>query len=140
MRFLTIVLVAILALSACNNSSTETVENEVSVNENVVADSKAKLAVEGMMCEVGCVGAIQNELRSTPGVASAVVNFEGSYATIEYDSKLVDENELIAAIEGIGDHAYTAKSFEETEEVEVMESTDGEVVEELTEEASEEAH
>lgn len=136
MRFLTIVLVAILALSSCNNSSCEKGESEVTVNnEDVVADSKTKLAVDGMMCEMGCVSAIQNELRSTPGVASATVNFEGSFATIEFDSKLVDEKQLIAAIEGIGDHAYTAKVFEEGE-VELVEEAE-EVVEENVEEVEE---
>lgn len=116
MRLLTIILAVFFGFSSCSESSSTQTENEASTQLDdvvVVADSKTKLAVDGMMCEMGCVSAIQKELRSTPGVASATVNFEGNYAMVEFDSKLVDENQLIAAIEGIGDHAYSAKIFEE---------------------------
>ncbi len=115
MRLLTIILAVFFGFSSCSESSSTQTENEAStqLDDVVVADSKTKLAVDGMMCEMGCVSAIQKELRSTPGVASATVNFEGNYAMVEFDSKLVDENQLIAAIEGIGDHAYSAKIFEE---------------------------
>lgn len=116
MRLLTIILAVFFGFSSCSESSSTQAENEASTQFDdvvVVADSKTKLAVDGMMCEMGCVSAIQKELRSTPGVASATVNFEGNYAMVEFDSKLVDENQLIAAIEGIGDHAYSAKIFEE---------------------------
>lgn len=119
MRFSIIILAVLLIFSSCTNSTSGHAENEGSaLNEEavVVADSKVKLAVDGMMCEMGCVGAIQKELRSTPGVALATVNFEGNYADVEFDSKLVNEDQLIAAVEGIGDHAYSAKIFKEVAE------------------------
>lgn len=109
-------------LSACNSDSSKANAEEVTVNSDVVADAETKLAVEGMVCSMGCVSAIQNELRSLNGVATAEVNYEESYATITFDSKLVNESDLIAAIGAIGDNAYSAKAFngEDDEEMEEM--------------------
>ena len=113
MKYLSLILLSVMLLSACHHSAEqEAALEEVNVNENVVADAKTKLALDGMVCAMGCVSAIQNELRATPGVASAIVNYDESFASIEYDSKLVNEDQLIAAIQGIGDHSYTAKKFE----------------------------
>ena len=119
MKYLSLVVMSLFLLSACQQSGThEDAAEEVSVNENVVADAESKLALEGMVCSMGCVSAIQNELRATPGVAFAAVNYEESFASIKYDSKLVSEEELIAAIEGIGDHSYSAKKYDEADEAE----------------------
>lgn len=114
MRYITILLLAFLVFNSCSNQTSDETKVEVEINKDVVADSKSTLAVEGMVCSMGCVAAIQDKLRSTPGVASAVVNYEESLASIEFDSKLVNESELIAAIGSIGDHAYSAKPLEET--------------------------
>lgn len=125
MKYLTLLLVGFLAFSSCSSECEKPVSETIEINEDVVADSNSKLAVEGMVCSMGCVSAIQDELRSTPGVANAVVNYEEGTANIEYDSKLVNESELIAAIGNIGDHAYSAKVFEES-----VELTEGETEEE----------
>lgn len=130
MKYLSIVVLAFGLLVSCNNSSENPGGEEVVVNADVVADSESKLALEGMVCSMGCVSAIQNELRSTNGVAFAEVNYEESFATIKYDSKLVSEAELIAAIEGIGDHSYKAMVYNETHE-EVLDSSDVELQETL---------
>ncbi|MCB9256130.1 MAG: heavy-metal-associated domain-containing protein [Chitinophagales bacterium] len=128
MKYLSVVLLAFSFLVACNNSCEKPSGEEQVVNADVVADSESKLALEGMVCSMGCVSAIQNELRSTNGVAFAEVNYEESFATIKYDSKLVSEAELIAAIEGIGDHSYKAWVFEEANE-EKSDSLDVELLE-----------
>lgn len=114
-------------LSSCSSANKE--EASVNINENVVADASTKLAVEGMVCSMGCVAAIEDKLNSTLGVSGAKVSYEGGFAEIDYDSKLVSEDELIAAIGSIGDHAYSAKPFttetQETDElVEVAEAVE----------------
>lgn len=129
MRYLGIVLVSAFLLSACSSNSSEAGMEDVVVNTDVVADAETKLAVEGMVCSMGCVSAIQNELRSMDGVAFATVNYEESFATVKYDSKLVDEEALIAAIGGIGDNAYSAKPYSEVEDEELIETM--EAVEEV---------
>jgi copper chaperone CopZ len=112
MRLLGIVALGLIMLASCNNSSCEKGQvEEVVVNENVVANAETKLAIEGMVCSMGCVTAIQNELRSTNGVAFAEVNFEEGSALIKFDKQLIDEAALIEVITNIGDHAYTAKPF-----------------------------
>ena len=115
MRYIGLLFIALLALSSCSSDSSQTAVEKVEVSEDVVADSKSKLAVEGMVCSMGCVSAIQNKLRATPGVASAVVNYEESYAMISFDSKMLDENQLIEAIGSIGDNSYSANPFEDLE-------------------------
>jgi len=100
---------------------------EVVVNENVVADAESNFKVEGMVCAMGCAAVIQEELGKVNGVAFAEVNFEKELATIKYDSKLVSEADLIAAIENVGDDLYTATKVEgETEnlDAEVEETSD----------------
>lgn len=129
MRFLGIVIISAFLLSACSSDSNNANAEEVIVNSNVVADAETKLAVEGMVCSMGCVSAIQNELLSLNGVATAVVNYEESYASITFDSKLLNENDLIAAIGGIGDNAYSAKAYNEETEKEIEEMI--EVLEEV---------
>ena len=131
MKYAGILLIALLALSSCSSDSSQTAVEKNEVNEAVLADSKSKLAVEGMVCSMGCVSAIQNKLRATPGVASAVVNYEESYAMISFDSELVDENQLIEAIGSIGDNSYSANPFEDIEmapEADGMELTEEEEV------------
>lgn len=130
MKYLSVVILAFSLLVSCNNSCEKPGEEEVVVNADVIADSESKLALEGMVCSMGCVSAIQNELRSTNGVAFAEVNYDESFATIKYDSKLVSEAELIAAIEGIGDHSYKAKVYDESAEV-LLDSADAELHETL---------
>tara|TARA_B110000483_G_scaffold152327_1_gene181182 strand:+ start:12587 stop:12994 length:408 start_codon:yes stop_codon:yes gene_type:complete len=129
MRYIGLLFIALLALSSCSSDSSQTAVEKVEVSEDVVADSKSKLAVKGMVCSMGCVSAIQDKLRSTPGVASAVVNYEESYAMISFDSKMLDENQLIEAIGSIGDNSYSANPFEDIEmapEVDDMKLTEEE--------------
>lgn len=108
-------ILSVFFLSACQQNNNQAGVEELTVNENVVADAETKLALDGMVCSMGCVSAIQNELRATPGVAFAAVNYEERFATIKFDSKLVNEDALIAAIENIGDHSYSAKKFSDGE-------------------------
>ena len=120
MRYLGIVLLSAFLLSACGSDSAK--NEEVVVNEDVVADAESKLAVNGMVCSMGCVSAIQDELRSMDGVAFAAVDYDASVATIKFDSKLVNEEELIAAIGGIGDGTYSATVYTEDENEELIET------------------
>lgn len=120
MKKLNILLIGVLslgfiAMSSCGDSSDKTSNNseEAVVNKDVVADSGVKLKVEGMVCAMGCAAVIEEELGHLNGVAFAKVNFEEELASIEYDSKLISEEELIAAIEGVGDHLYTATKVED---------------------------
>lgn len=63
------------------------------------------LKVEGMTC-AGCVANVQNALQKTPGVTSAQVSLDPPQAVVTYNSKQVQVETLIQAVQKAG---YTAK-------------------------------
>lgn len=72
-----------------------------------VEKTVAKIAVEGMMCEIACGGKIRKELSEMEGVASADIDYqEGenlNYALVEYNPQMVNEVELMKCINDISD-------------------------------------
>lgn len=72
-----------------------------------VEKTVAKIAVEGMMCEIACGGKIRKELSEMEGVASADIDYtEGenlNYAVVEYNPQMVNEVELMKCINDISD-------------------------------------
>ncbi|MFT6411660.1 MAG: hypothetical protein ACJA15_002491, partial [Flavobacteriales bacterium] len=60
---------------ACNSDVNPSVE--VAHSEQVALSEKtiAKIAVDGMMCEIACGGKIRKELSEIQGVASAAIEF-----------------------------------------------------------------
>ncbi|HZC18135.1 MAG TPA: heavy metal translocating P-type ATPase, partial [Rubrobacteraceae bacterium] len=59
------------------------------------------IPVSGMTC-ASCVARVEKALSRTEGVSEASANFATENATVEYDPKITDSNELIGAIEGAG--------------------------------------
>lgn len=62
---------------------------------------KIDLAIEGMHC-AGCVQAVENSLKKTPGVVSASVNLATEKATVEFDSDSVQKDDLAQAVRNAG--------------------------------------
>lgn len=107
-------LLLVFVLFSCSNTKT----NEESANtDETVAVAKAEvtpnatttLDVEGMTCEMGCKAAIEKHLNKTEGVASCRVDFEKAIAVVDYDDTQISEDQIIAEIGEVADHAYTAK-------------------------------
>ncbi|KAJ3012588.1 hypothetical protein HKX48_006198 [Thoreauomyces humboldtii] len=61
----------------------------------------SRITVKGMTCG-SCVRTIEGQLRSLPGVSAASVSLEDELATIQFDSELLDEKDLMDAIEECG--------------------------------------
>ncbi|RHZ82222.1 hypothetical protein Glove_110g106 [Diversispora epigaea] len=59
------------------------------------------LPVKGMSCN-SCVNKITNALKSTSGIKNVVVSLIDENALIEYDDKLITENQIIEAIKKCG--------------------------------------
>ncbi|MFH0701124.1 MAG: heavy metal translocating P-type ATPase [Candidatus Woesearchaeota archaeon] len=76
---------------------------------------KTTLKIQGMHC-ASCATIINKVLTKVPGVKFANVNFSTEKAAIDYDSKIVNEQELIAAIKNKGYTAYIAKDTNPQEE------------------------
>ncbi|MDQ3913298.1 MAG: heavy metal translocating P-type ATPase, partial [Actinomycetota bacterium] len=68
------------------------------------------IPVSGMSC-ASCVARVEKALSKTDGVSAASANFAAEKATVEYDPKITDPDELIGAIEGVG---YGADARETT--------------------------
>ena len=62
---------------------------------------RVELNVEGMTCG-GCVNSIQNALNAREGVASATANLEAKSVTIEFDPAVIQQANLVEAIEDAG--------------------------------------
>src|SRR5215213_9043116 len=63
--------------------------------------AKISIPVTGMTC-ASCVRRVERTLFKKEGVAEASVNFAAEKATVEYDPKATDPNEMIGAIEDAG--------------------------------------
>jgi periplasmic mercuric ion binding protein len=93
-----------LFFSACNQNAEQS-KNEGSVE---IAEAQVTVAVDGMVCAMGCAGKIEETLNETPGVNSASVDFEAGTASIVYNSAEMSEEEVIAVIEGVNNGQYHA--------------------------------
>lgn len=79
-------------------------------------ETVAQLAISGMMCEIACVSKVRKELHDVPGVARAEIRFETGRsvdtAYVAYDPALVQPEDLIATVHGIGDGLYSVTAAE----------------------------
>ena len=79
----------------------------------------ARLEINGMMCEVGCVAKVKKELLAEEGVSNVKIDFkkgrEFNFASIEYDPTHGDVQSLSAVVNDIADgKLYGVKSIEVT--------------------------
>ena len=79
----------------------------------------ARLEINGMMCEVGCVAKVKKELLAEEGVSNVKIDFkkgrEFNCASIEYDPTHGDVQSLSAVVNDIADgKLYGVKSIEVT--------------------------
>ena len=113
MRTLPFLAVLILVISCQssptdNSTSTTVVEEEI---VEVVANAETSLKVEGMMCEVGCVGTIEKALYATAGVSSCDIDFENATALVRFDSTQIATAEIVDVINGLAEGHYTATAL-----------------------------
>ena len=96
MKKIVFVLTTGILLSACSSEqekvNTETIEaktTDVVVNPNQLLT----MEIDGMVCQMGCGGAIRKGLKDTKGVASVEFDFEEerktNVAKIAYDKSIV---------------------------------------------------
>lgn len=127
-------LVLTVVVFACNSDVKPNVD--VAHSEQVAQSEKtvAKIAVDGMMCEIACGGKIRKELSEIQGVASASIEYtegaELNYALVEFNPELVKEDQLIACINTISDgDLYAVKTMEVIHFSPSEETTQGETEE-----------
>src|SRR3989338_1733435 len=84
---------------------------------------KRSFAIRGMHC-ASCVRVLERSLGKVDGVSSAVVNLATEKASIEYDPKIVSDDNLSSAVSKVGYEAVLKdKSENEDEEAREKENT-----------------
>lgn len=116
---LLLVVVTSLTLFSCSQKSCDKNakhnEEEIAVEKVAVTpNDEAKLAISGMVCEIGCAGLIEKELNDMAGVAVADVVYEDSTATVSFDNNVVTKDEIISMVNSIANHQYSATVLSET--------------------------
>jgi copper chaperone CopZ len=117
-----IILVSIVAivLSACNETNSSKQVLAVTKKEIPAVKSNAKITfeVEGMVCKMGCGGAIRKDLMHAGGVERVQVDFveeaKSQAITVHYDSTLTDIIQLKKRIEQTNDGQFTVLSTDKT--------------------------
>jgi len=117
-----IILVSLVALvlSACNqtNSSKQVLPVKKKEIPTVKSNAKITFDVAGMVCKMGCGGAIRKELIHAGGVERVQVDFvkeaKSQAITVHYDSTLTDIIQLKKRIEQTNDGQFTVLSTDKT--------------------------
>jgi hypothetical protein len=111
-------LFSLLFLAACNNA---TIDKKVSENKPVtsnVANTKLALNVNGMVCKMGCGGAIRKELLATNAVEKVEVEFveekESQLITVYYNNSRSSKEKLLKVINEMNDKQFTAQTISES--------------------------
>lgn len=106
---ITVGLAAFLWVLACKQNTQPEV---ITVNNKAKSEVSATLSenkttqvftIEGMTCAMGCAASVAKKLKRSQGVYSAQVDFETQKATVCYDADQLDEAQVKAIIESVGD-------------------------------------
>ncbi|MDX2360782.1 MAG: heavy-metal-associated domain-containing protein [Crocinitomicaceae bacterium] len=112
-RVIYIFTIALIASSCGTKEEQPAEENatETAQQETIVPNQLLSMDVDGMVCKMGCGGAIRSELYSIGGVSNVEFDFEDDRATnvasISFDSNLISVDEMIAAVAAINDGQFT---------------------------------
>ena len=117
-----IILVSVVALvlSSCDQTKSSTQVLAVKQEQKSVVKSNAKITfdVEGMVCKMGCGGAIRKTLLQAGGVERVEVDFveeaKSQGITVHFDSTLTNVSQLKKRIEQTNDGQFTVISDAET--------------------------
>ena len=111
-------LFSLLFLAACNNA---TIDKKASKNTPAiqkVANTKLALNVKGMVCKMGCGGAIRKELLATNAVEKVEVDFvedkEAQLITVYYNNSRSSKEKLLKVINEMNDKQFTAQTISES--------------------------
>lgn len=117
-----IILVSVVALvlSSCDQTKSSNQVLAVKQEQKSAVKSNAKITfdVEGMVCKMGCGGAIRKNLLQAGGVERVEVDFaeeaKSQAITVHFDSTLTNVSQLKKRIEQTNDGQFTVISDAET--------------------------
>ena len=106
MKFGFLAFAIVFSIASCSETTAQSSEKVQEVAKQV----EMSMSIEGMTCAMGCARAIEVELKNLKGVASALVDFKASNATVTYNSALTSEETIVGFVNGYRDGAFKAKS------------------------------
>lgn len=121
---LSLILISSLFISSCGgeNPSTgsgtrkETSQVKISTENNIHPNSLADISITGMVCEVNCVGSVKKLLSAMVGVTEIEIDFNSedkvNHAMVKYDCKIINDKQMVSAIEKLNDGAYKVGEVE----------------------------
>lgn len=83
-------------------------ENKTTPEKIPVANASAELEIRGMTCETGCKKTIEKNVRKMAGVTKFDIDFEHTSAHVEFDTTIVNAEEIKEKINSINNGAYMA--------------------------------
>jgi copper chaperone CopZ len=123
MKVKIILVVAVaLVLNSCNQTSSSkqvlAVKQKQEQIPAVKSNTKITFEVAGMVCKMGCGGAIRKDLMHAGGVERVQVDFveeaKSQAITVHYDSTLTDITQLKKRIEQTNDGQFTVLGNDRT--------------------------
>ncbi len=123
-----LVTLSVLVFACKSEQKDEPMENPEAASSAVVEKATLNLAVDGMVCAVGCAKGIESKLTEMTGVSSCKVDYEGKKAFIEYDKATITEDMIISTIHKMNDGQYkTSKISEKADNESSSNSTEAQV-------------
>lgn len=112
-------LLILLVLFGCNQASEPKASNDRKQEncsaKDVKSDRVLVAEVEGMVCKMGCGGAIRKELLGTCAVNLVEVEYEEErekqVVRVHFDSKLMSESNLVAVMEKVNDGQFSVQAI-----------------------------
>ena len=100
---------------ASHNANTDVQKSEELADEKKPeADFQCVAKVSGMVCKMGCGGAIRKELTSLKGVSRVAVDYEENreeqIIRVFYNSRFHNEKEIYAELEKINDGQFSVRT------------------------------
>ena len=107
-------IIALMLIFGCTESKKSTSVNKpISIavkKEKVVPNSTSILAIEGMVCKMGCGASIRKALNDEGGVANCQIDFEEerkiNVLKIKYDSTIITQKKMIQLLSSINDRQF----------------------------------
>lgn len=120
-RFSWIAIVTLMLSTGCQSSDSQEAGNTAAVQPvvNVVETdgpekAVARLAIEGMGCEMACGGAIKKALGNLDGVVITEIDFdsekETDYAIVEFDDTKVSGEQMVETVSGLRKGQYNVSA------------------------------
>lgn len=118
MKSLLLFLSLTLVLAACTDKQVIKNKETKSLVKPIRSNSKLTLGVTGMVCKMGCGGAIRKELLATNAVEKVEVDFvedkEAQLITVYYNNSLSSKEKLLKVITEMNDKQFTAETISES--------------------------